>query len=73
MRRTPLISAIWRVGGKQKIDNQQHNADVNGRIGDIKNKEVTAKRMQIEIINDGAVNNPVDRIAKGAPDDQSER
>ena len=72
MRRTPL-TAIWRVGGKQKIDYQQHDADVNCRIGDIKNKEVTAKRMQIEIINDGAMNNPVDRIAKGAADDQSER
>ena len=28
--------------------------------------------MQIKIINDGAMNNAVDRIAEGAADDQSE-
>src|ERR1700733_13761648 len=72
MRRIPLASAVWRARDRQKIDNQQYNADVYRRIGEIEDKKVAAKGVQIEIINDSAMNNAVNRVANGAPNDQSE-
>src|SRR5271156_6887267 len=72
MRRIPLASAVRRARDGQKSDNQQYNADVYRRIGEVEDKKVAAKGVQIEIINDSAMNNAVNRVAKGAPDDQSE-
>ena len=73
MRRISLASAGWRARDRQQqVDHQQHNPDVNGRIGEVEYKKVAAEGMQIKIINDGAMNNAVDRIAEGAADDQSE-
>ena len=73
MRRISLASAGWRARDRQQqVDHQQHNPDVNGRIGEVEYKKVAAEGMQIKIVNDGAMNNAVDRIAEGAADDQSE-
>jgi hypothetical protein len=72
MRRTPVVSAVWCARDRQQVENQQHDPDIYGRVGDIKDKIVTAKRMKIEIINDGAMNNAINRVAQGSANNQSE-
>ena len=73
MRRISLASAGWRARDRQQqVDHQQHNPDVNGRIGEVEDKKVAPEGMQIKVINDSAMNNAVDRVAEGAADDQSE-
>ena len=70
MRRIPLVSAVWRARNGQKIDNQQRDADVDRRIGEIEDEKMPAKGVKIEKVHDGAMNNAVERVAERAADDR---
>ena len=70
MGRIPLVSAVRRAGNRQQIQNQQCHADIYRCVSKVKHKKVAAKGMQVEVINDGAMNNAVDSIAEGPADDQ---
>jgi hypothetical protein len=71
MGRTPLGSALWRAWDKQQVENQQRDPNVDRRVGNIKDEKVTAKRVQIEIVEDRSMRKTIDRIAECAANDQS--
>jgi hypothetical protein len=70
--RTPLILTLSRAGSQQQIENQERDPDVYGCISDIEDEKVPSKGVQIKIIDDGAVRNPINCIAESAADNQSE-
>jgi hypothetical protein len=71
MRRTPVVLPIGRAPDWRQAENQQRDPDVDGCVSDIEDEKMTAQRMQIEIVDDSAVRNAIDRIAEGAADNQS--
>ena len=62
---------FWRARNEQQVENQQHDPDVNGRVSEIEDEEVTPKGMQIEIVNHRSMRKAINRIAERAADYQS--
>ena len=73
LRRTSLISAAWRARNRQKIEYQKHNPNVYCCVGDVEDEKMSPKSVKIEIINDGAMSNPVNGVAESAANDQTKR
>ena len=73
LRRTSLISAAWRARNRQKIEYQKHNPNVYRCVGDVEDEKMSPKSVKIEIINDGAMSNPVNGVAESAANDQTKR
>ena len=71
MRRAPLTWAFGHSRGEQEIENQQRDPDVDRGVRDVEDEKMTAKRMQIEIVNDRSMRESIDGVAQGAADNQS--
>jgi hypothetical protein len=54
------------------VQDQQRNADVDRRIGEIEDEEVPIEQVQVEIIDDRAMRQSVERVAERAADDRPE-
>ena len=59
----PWFRLFGARGSEQQVENQKRDPDVNGGIGDIEDEKVPSKRVQIEIIDDGAMRKPINGIA----------
>ena len=67
---TPGFGSSGRAERKQ-VENQQRDPEIDRRVGDIEDEEVTAERVQVEIVDHRPVHKAVDRVAERAADDQS--
>lgn len=58
-----VVSAAWLTRDGQEVEYQQRDPDIDGRVGDIKDEKVTAKGMQIEIVNDRSMRKAINGVA----------
>src|SRR5262249_43459067 len=62
-RSSGLVRAALRPGGKQKIDDEERNSNVNRRISQVKDEKMPPKCMQVEKIDHRAVDKAIDGVA----------
>ena len=61
-----MILTLPRARGQQQVKNQERDPDVDGGVSDIEDEKVPSKSVQIEIVDDGPVRNPIDCVAESA-------
>ena len=56
----------------QAVDDQQRDAEIDRRVGEVEDEEVAAERVQVEEVDDRAIDESVVAVADRAADDQAE-
>ena len=56
----------------EAVDDQQRDAEIDRRVGEVEDEEVAAERVQIEEVDDRAVDESIVAVADRAADDQAE-
>ena len=57
---------------EEAVDDQQRDAEIDRRVGEVEDEEVAAERVQVEEVDDRAVDQPIVAVADRAADDQAE-
>ena len=66
-----------RAGGRtrraeQAVEDQQRDAEIDRRVGEVEDEEMAAERVQVEEVDDRAVDQAIVAVADRAADDQAE-
>ena len=73
MGRISLASAGWGARDRQQqVEDQQRDAEIDRRVGEVEDEEVAAEGVQVEKVDDRAVDQAIVAVADRAADDQAE-